>query len=413
MHLMLRAALALAVLATASPSAARDLYRSIVTVGGSTVVRTTNSLKDLEELYEDASLSAIFPGYVSGVSAVNAAVDLRGLDTSISYAANSPALRFVVEAAGIDVTFNGATRDESEEMFEDWLKGRNVPGVSSSLVTDLLQALVAESPVDPVAGNPHSLESRMFEGDFAIGTLGAFLKDFPDASQRIPSVFKVDAEFGQFYAGPYSGQIYDLEFGAAWSLTRRLVLLTDLEMLFSVTEGDATSGHGHLGLGLQGRILDWWNVALVGRIGLVGSIDVGAVAMMYTISAVNHMRFDFDEYRVDMKNQLGIANTVSSIEVKGIELDYDLTNVSLKNGLELSRAIPVAGWPRELRGRLFWTNSLYFVDDLWLEHSNEVGVGIGLASKSGVLAYDPITLDVSYVGGSSYDAVKLNLSLRY
>jgi hypothetical protein len=134
---------------------------------------------------------------------------------------------------------------------------------------------------------------------------------------------------------------------------------------------------------------------------------------MYSISTVNHMRFDFDEYRVEMKNMLGVANTAPGLKIKGIELDYDLTNVVLKNGLELSKAIPVGGWSRELRGRIFWTDSHYFVDELWLEHSDEIGLGIGLASKSGVRTYDPINLDLSYVVGSSYDAVKFRVSFRY
>jgi hypothetical protein len=110
---------------------------------------------------------------------------------------------------------------------------------------------------------------------------------------------------------------------------------------------------------------------------------------------------------------VGVANTVSGVKISGAELDYDLTNIVLKNGLELSKPIPVGGGSRELRGRLFWTDSHYFVDELWLEHSDEIGLGIGLASKSGVRTYDPIQLDVSYVVGSSYDAVKLRLSLRY
>ncbi len=309
--------------------------------------------------------------------------------------------------------FTGADREESQEQLEDWLQGKSVAGVADAAITDVLQALVAHSPVEPVAGNPNSLQSRMFGADFGLGTLGPFLKDFPDSSQRIPSLFKLDAEFGHFAAGPFSGQTYDLELGFSWNILRRLALVSDLEMLFSLVEGDAIIGHGTLGLGLQGRILDWWNLALVGRVGLVGSIDVGAVAAMVSVSAVNHMRFDFDEYRVDMKNMVGVANSVSGLEIQDIELDYDLTNVVLKNGLELSRALPVGGWSRELRGRLFWTDSHYFVDELWLEHSDEIGLGIGLASKSGVRTYDPINLDVSYVVGSAYDAVMLRLSWRY
>ncbi len=171
-----------------------------------TVVQTANSLKDIEEIFDNKSLAEIFDGYIPDVSRVAAEIHLRGLKASLTYDAGKTDLRFVVATAGIDVTFSGASRDESQELFEDWLKGQSVPGVSSSAVTDLLQALVANSPVEPVAGNPNSLQSRMFDADFGLGTLGPFLKDFPDSSQRIPTLFKLDADIGHFSAGPYSGQ---------------------------------------------------------------------------------------------------------------------------------------------------------------------------------------------------------------
>jgi len=417
MHSVLRTTLVLAIACAAAPAVARDLFVAEVTVASGTVpnsaVETTNSITNLEELFDDESLQSLFPSYVPGESAVIGVIDLRGLAAQLEYAVDSSDLRFRVPAAGTDVTFSGGNRDESQEQFEDWLKGQSIPGVSKATMTNLLQAFVAYSPVEPVAGNPNSLESRMFDADMGLGTLGPFLSDFPDPSQRIPSLFKLDADLGHFAAGPYNGQTYDLEFGFAWNIHRRLALVTDLEMLFSIIEDDALSGHGTFGIGLQGRVLDWWNLALVGRAGLVGSIDVGAVAAMFSVSAVNHMLFDLDAYRIEMKNMVGVANTAAGFEIEGIELDYDLTNVVLKNGLELSKAFPIGSRSRELRGKLFWTDSHYFVDDLWLEHSDEIGLGLGLASKSGVRTYDPVNLDISYVFGSSYDAVKLRLSFRY
>ena len=61
-------------------------------------------------------------------------------------------------------------------------------------------------------------------------------------------------------------------------------------------------------------------------------------------------------------------------------IDYDLRNIVLKNSLE---------------------------------HSNEIGLGLGLANKKGIRTYDPITLDVSYVFGNDYDVVMIRLSRRY
>jgi hypothetical protein len=84
--------------------------------------------------------------------------------------------------------------------------------------------------------------------------------------------------------------------------------------------------------------------------------------------------------------------------------------VVLKNGLSLYREL---GGSRPLRARLFLTDTQFFGDDLWLEHSDELGLGLGMASKDGVRTYDPIALDLSYVFGSAYDAFHLKLSFRF
>ena len=43
----------------------------------------------------------------------------------------------------------------------------------------------------------------------------------------------------------------------------------------------------------------------------------------------------------------------------------------------------------------------------------EIGLGLNLASKTGVRTYDPVSFDVAYVVGPDYDAVSLRLSLRF
>ncbi len=66
-----------------------------------------------------------------------------------------------------------------------------------------------------------------------------------------------------------------------------------------------------------------------------------------------------------------------------------------------------------MAGRFFHLLCAFPGQDLWLEHSDEVGIGLGMASKSGIRTYDPVALDLSYVFGTSYDALKVRLSLRY
>ena len=394
---------------------ARDLFTTEIEVNGQFATAGTNSMKELGDLFSDESLEALFgASYVPGSSAVSAVLDLRGVTAKAFYLEDEADLHFEVRAADVDETFTEATRDQSEAAFEDWLRGESDPSVSSEqALTKMLQAFMAFSPVDPVAGNPNSLESRMFQGDFGLGSLGPFLGDFPDPSERIPTLWKLDLEFGHFGAGPYGGETYEIDLAFGWTPSRRLTVVVNLDGMVGMDEGEALTGLGSFGLGLTGRINDAWNLSLVGRMGLVGSVDVGAVAALYSVSLVNHMRFDLEGWRVEMSNMVGVANSIEGIEIDGTELNYDLTNVVLKNGFTFSREISRGQGARSLRARLFLTDTLYFVDDLWLEHVDEVGLGIGMASRDGVRTYDPVALDLSYVFGTNYDALRLRLSLRY
>jgi len=399
------------------PVLARDLFRAVITLDGQTGVNSTNSLGNVTDLFDEAALLALFPtaDYVPGFTAFSVALDLRGVASIVSYAENSGDLHFEVIVAGISLDFDAATRDLSEQEFEDWLKGNGVQsGTPEESVTALLQAFVKDSPVDPIAGNPNSLQSRMFQNDFGLGTLGPFLGDLSADADTPSSLWKLDFDFGYFGAGPYSGESYDFDIAFGWHLSPRLALVTDLGMTFSIDEGEALAGIGNFGLGLQGRISDGWNLALVVRGGVAGSVDVGAVGAIVSVSLVNHMRFDFSQYRLEMSNMVGVASSIDGIEVADVKLNYDnLTNVVLKNGFSLYRDLGRVGGSRSLRARLFLTDTQFFGQDLWLEHSDEVGIGLGMASKSGIRTYDPVALDLSYVFGTNYDALKVRLSLRY
>ncbi len=404
---------------------ARDLFVTVITVGGETASNSTNSFQSVGNLFDEATVAELFPTYQQGLTAYSAVLDFRGVITGLSFDAGADVFRFQIPALGIALDFTGGSRDSSVQQFGDWLRGENVGAANSqNSLTPFLRALVAQSPVDPVAGNPNSLESRMFESDLGLGTLGSFLEDFSDNTDNTdntddsaktakpPNVWKLDFDFGHFAAGPHGGETYDLDIAFGWNVNRRIILMADLATMFSVAEGEALTGLGNFGLGLQGRIAEGWNLALMVRGGVVGSVDVGAVAAMVTVSLVNHMGFDFSEYRLEMSNMVGFASSIDGIEIEGIALNYDgLTNVVLKNGLSLYREL---GGSRPLRARLFLTDTQYFGDDLWLEHSDEIGLGLGMAaSKDGVRTYDPVALDLSYVFGSAYDAFHLKLSFRF
>ncbi len=398
----------------ATESWGRDLFVSSFTLdSGQTESKSTNSFLDVGSLFDEASLTALFGAdYVVGVSEVVGNLNLRGVEVIVTYADGLSVLKVEIPTAGVEFTLNGTTRDQSEAEFQAWLEGEGEQGDREAL-SALLREFVEQSPVDPVAGNPNSLESRIFDGDFELGSMGPFLGDFPADTQDFPNLFKLDFNFGHFAAGPYGGQTYELDLAYGWNPSKRLSVVTDLAFVFDVSEGEALTGMGHFGLGLQGRIKEWWNLSLLARGGIAGSVDVGAAGAMYSVSLVSHFRHAIGDYWFEMRTLVGVANTIEGIEIEGISLDYNLTNVALKNGFSINRAFPLGSFSRPLQASIFYTRSDYFVDELWLDETNEIGVGVGLVSRDGIQAYSPVSLDTSYVFADGYDALKLAISLRF
>jgi hypothetical protein len=138
---------------------ARDLFTFDISVDNSAVVNNgVNDIRDFLELFDDISLKEIFPDYDPN-SGVVALLNVRGIRGILSYEPNSTELRLAFPELGLDVRFPGGSREESQELLEEWLKGLSEikDFATTAQLKTLLQAVVKYSPVEPVAGNPNSL----------------------------------------------------------------------------------------------------------------------------------------------------------------------------------------------------------------------------------------------------------------
>jgi len=184
------------------------------------------------EFFDNTSLEDISPDYTPN-SSVSALVDFMGVATVIEFESNSTELIFRIPGKDFEVRFDGGSRDESQEQFEDWLKGifSSVDAPRKSL-TRLLQIVVANSSVDPVAGNPNSLFTRMIVDDFNQGITGPFISsNNPIPGQK--NNFSIGAEVGAFNAGPYDGEAFSVPISFKWNMKRfpKLSLIVDFPVL--------------------------------------------------------------------------------------------------------------------------------------------------------------------------------------
>jgi hypothetical protein len=404
---MLRLMLAISLaLLLCSPAHARDLFESYISIGGGAAGGAgTNKLRNVPDLFSSATLTGIEPGY-DATQAVAAGLDIRGLRGTVNFNAASNELRFQVPGAGIDVTFDSASRDQTLADFENWIEGDfDSPTAANSTATRFMQALVAESPVDPVAGNPGSLQSRMFDADYRMATTGA-IGAIGDGG-IVPSIASLKLGGGFANSGGYDQSSIDIPMRFRFGLGEILALAVDVPLAATSTQGAwALMGSG--GLGLHVSPLSNWTLTPAFRVGGVGSVDVGGLAAMYSGTLTSHVRIPWGPFAFGIANMGGVASTIDGIEVSGYSLTYDLTNWNLRNGVYGEMLLGSEMMGSGFAVRVEFNDARFFGDDLWLDAYHELG-----ASVAAGLPFGGVQLGLDWQFGKHYDGLSARVGVRF
>lgn len=123
--------------------------------------RSFSSITDVLNSVDSGSLGNLLPAYMENHAAI-ANVNIRGLPITLSFPENSNALNLKIPSTGLDLTFQGVTRDASQDQLLDWFKGNG-----QAELTKLFQATAANTGNDPIAGNPNSLQGLAVANDFS------------------------------------------------------------------------------------------------------------------------------------------------------------------------------------------------------------------------------------------------------
>ena len=429
----------LAAFALASPAqAGQQLFRLAIYVNDGVTpegaLTGTNDIRRLTDDLDGLRLQQIFQNtdWSNPLAVgVTAGVDLRGVPAVLSFPANSSNLIVTLPFLGFVVTFDAGDRDGSLEEFEQWLTGElEVATASKDVLTAILQDLVAKSPVDPIAGNPGSLQSRMFEAAFYTATSDLF-RPKPgtpaEAEWRGEDLFRTTANFEHFEAGPWSGDV--LEVGLDYQMNFRnpkWAVLLDLPFVFSRTER-SESYLVSAGVGVQYRPTHWWNITPSFRIGGAGSFKLGAVAIMPNVNLTSSMKWSFGAnelsiggrtvdtppFELAIGNMFGWNGTFDDLSIAGIRIAYRLNNYVLRNGIDLTYRFPAQFLGASPAVSVFFVDTWIPGSDLYLQHYNELGVRIGTQRRTGGVWRDALNFDVGWAFGREYDSVRLRLSYRF
>ncbi len=333
-------------------------------------VRTSTTYSSVESVFDalkSSNLHSINPAY-TGSEAAQSAIDYRGVGVLVSYpTANLSQLVLQIPSIGLTKIFNGATRDESQQLLKDYFKQNG-----DDILGRLSAGLAKDSPVDPIAGNPNSLMSVLVMSDFngamddAIGGQGS-----GDSGRA-----GIGVEYSQFRQAGIDSRAFTLPLSYSF---RGFDQGRQLTIRLPVTLSDAGGSKSYsVGLGAAYRIPidNAWTLTPAANYVLAGSRDLGALAAIasLSLSSTYVLRFPSSNLQLVIGNMLGYY---SAVKAKSGNYGYDpgISNTVVRNGVILSQPANIGGYGLNLAYSFVDTH--FFGSELYTQHYDELGVSVG------------------------------------
>lgn len=395
---------------------ARDTFRLSLQVEDTFGYSGFKKIEDFVLSLNNNAMSNLIKSYTEN-SEVTASLDFRGLEALAFYDINSPYLTFTVPSLNINVLFKGESRDDSAEMLWKWLKGEG-----KHLLTLLLKGMAKASPIDPVAGNPTSLMASMAAHDFEAG-IDSGMDGLESAiDKKIPNQMWIGARFGRYTGKDYNTDVYTLPI--SYTIKNNINVNASLE---TVDNEDSKAYKFSLGLGFRLRLSKIvkegeevirrkariWSITPAARVGIVGSRDLGAAALIYSGSITSSYDIYFNDLKFSIGNMFGIYET-GAIEIFGFDLDYDLTNYILRNGIGLEGLLDFTVFGHLTSWEISVVDTNFFGDDLYIEHYDDIAFSIGTRHIPGSPSWKSIRIGFTVtIGEKGYLGSRINFGYKF
>jgi len=382
---------------------AADPFHAEATVDDSTVAVGYTTAEDAFDSLRGVNLGDLLP--YSGVEIVSTNIDFRGLELLAGYPIlASPQLDLHIPTLGITRSFVGATRDESLELLKDFFKNGDV-------LSRIMRELAKVSPVDPIAGNPSSLQSRMVFSVFDRGLRSRVTRHAERAFGHERRVALDGARWTVAAAGEQLSGMGGPDTGVATapsalagvevSRYRQAGLTTvgvavplsysfgaapdrpwalDGSLYYSDTEGAKTYSVD-LGVGYDFRVNDGWYLIPSLNYGVTASEDLGSLGQMVSVAVTSAaLLHESERATLWMGNTVNVLRSLNA-SIGDYSFDPELHNVAFVNGLVLAT-------PMARLGPNYWieysvADTRYTGSDLYDERYDEFGIALARSDASG------------------------------
>jgi len=167
-------------------------------------------------------------------------------------------------------------------------------------------------------------------------------------------------------------------------------------------------------VGVLYRAKPWWNVFAQGRVGISGSLQLGALAMLYSAAVTSHMQWQIGHATVRVGNGFTASSSIDGIDWFGYQLNYEITNYMVRNGFEVE--LPLHGHlgRSPLFARLAIADTWVLGSDVYVDHYGEVGMHVGATRSLGSGAVrDRTSIGLTYTGAESWNALRISLDYAF
>lgn len=409
----------------------QNLFRISVTVGTPGGPVTSNYgldvADDTQNFLDPSALSQRFGQNYQDTFAVQGIVDIRGVLAYGSYAANSSTLQIRIPAfdepnAPYVLTFNGQTRAESFAQFDSYLDNEDI-AEGQRLLRLLLRAFTRFSPIDPLAGNPGSIQGSLVRAGLDLSSGDSAVEQSANnaSGQRKEGPadpWMVGGSFTTFSAGErYSGKRFDGRIQRSFRLAEGGRSLLKFEMPFSYSETNgARAASLQLGLGAEFTVIDrrW---SLEPRIGyaITASDKLGSIGHMASASITSRYVIDgLGRGRIVIGNMVGYTSTISTA-FTGYDFDPAVRNTVLRNGIayELPVKARAGGRNLSIRGSYAMTNLLG--TELYANTFHEATLSVGVRGREESIrnTRDLIRFNVSGTKAADYKSLTFGVGFRF
>ncbi len=390
------------------PLHSREPYSAKITVDHESVKESATNVLGLSQELHSSSIQKLIPIYTP-TSAVSFLLNLRGITADASFAANSTTLVFTIPQLDITQTFTGVTRDDSVTLFKDY-----ITSTVQQQNKHFLQAHARLTPIDPIAGNPNSLQAQMAQSDFMMGRLTPFsgCSDCWEA-QPVTHLFQGDFNFSRVFAGGFDSAAYSLPHRYSYSPKGTWALVVDVPLSI-IYVGGAYAITGSAGLGFRFPITHSWSLTPTLRFGSGGSVDLNCGGNFIAPGLTSAFNWRLSPYLVlSLMDSVGYYSS-TNFWLGGINLNYRLHNTVFKNGLFLTTCKGFCLCGRELNGSVWAIDSYFAGNKLFIRHYGEVGISLLTTRLLPWLEYDCLSLGAAYqFGNHRFHGYTLNLAYQF